>query len=71
MPLEVEEEVLTLLLVVTELLDVLLPAVTDWRKHRVVVWFQPSPDSLSVTHAGSASLDVVGGDAGASGSVWG
>jgi hypothetical protein len=57
-PLEFEEEVLTLLLVVTELLNVLLPAVTDWRLHRVVVRFQPSPDSFSVTHAGSASLDV-------------
>ena len=57
---EFDDETLTLLwLLVTELTDVLLPAVTDWRMHRTVVLFQPSPDCCSVTHAGSASPGVV------------
>jgi hypothetical protein len=59
-PLEFDDETLTLLLLVTtELTDVLLPAVTDWRMHRTVVLFQPSPDCCSVTQAGSLSPGLV------------
>ena len=78
-PFEVEFETLTLLLlVITELLDVLLPVDSDRRLHRTVVRFQPSPEASSVTHAGSASPGLVcwgaawgcgSGSAGVAGSI--
>jgi hypothetical protein len=59
-PFEVElEELTVLLLVMAELLDVLLPVDSDRRLHRTVARYQPSPDSSSVTHAGSASPGLV------------